>query len=112
MLNIEHCSQCMDLNICNLDEEASILHYLRQFEAVVKKNGWTRKKKALTLMVSLRGEVMDVLQTLSHEEMQDHEELVKNLKIHTHLYNCSLHYCTGKCYGVSGSTNVCGRNKR
>lgn len=63
-------------------------NYLKQFEAAARTNCLTPKEKAVTLTVALRGEAMDVLQTLPEEEAENYESLVKKLEMrygHAHL---------------------------
>ncbi|CAH0546374.1 unnamed protein product [Brassicogethes aeneus] len=70
------------------DGKTSWTNYIRQFEAAAKANGWLPEEKATALTLALRGDATDILQTLSPNEQEDYEALVKHLELRygqTHL---------------------------
>ncbi|KAJ8937745.1 hypothetical protein NQ318_009155 [Aromia moschata] len=54
------------------DGKSSWVNYLRQFEAAAKANGWSLAEKATALTLALRGDAIDILQTLSLEKQEDY----------------------------------------
>jgi SAP domain-containing protein len=57
------------------DGTSSWNNYLMQFEAAATANGWRGNEKATALILALRGQATDVLQTLSVEEQADYQQL-------------------------------------
>ncbi|KAJ8958604.1 hypothetical protein NQ318_016325, partial [Aromia moschata] len=78
------------------DGKSSWVNYLRQFEAAARANGWSLAEKATALTLALRGDVTDILQTLSLEEQDDYHQLVKHLEMRygqshlEHVYHSQL----------------------
>lgn len=59
-----------------------------QFEAAAKINNWATAEKATALVVSLRGDAMDILQTVPAHEQSNYHEMIKRLEMrygHAHL---------------------------
>jgi hypothetical protein len=54
-------------------------NYLKQFEAAAAANGWSTLDKATALIVGLRGEAINILQTISEEQQRDYGYLVSQL---------------------------------
>ncbi|XP_050514891.1 uncharacterized protein LOC126890087 [Diabrotica virgifera virgifera] len=55
---------------------------------ITSANGWSEKDKAVNLVIALRGEALDVLQTIAVEETNYFEQLMKRLNMrygHEHL---------------------------
>jgi hypothetical protein len=70
------------------DGKTSWTNYLKQFDAAARANGWSSQQKALSLTVALRGEALDVLQSLTPDEADNFELLVNRLEMRygqTHL---------------------------
>lgn len=71
-------------------------NYLREFEAASKVNEWSSMEKAISLTLALRGDVTNILQTLSSEESEDYEQLVRQLEMRygqtnlEHVYHSQL----------------------
>ena len=63
------------------DGKTSWSTYLKQFEAAAAANGWSPADKAVALIVALRGEAMNVLQTLSGDQQCDYNYLVSRLEM-------------------------------
>lgn len=61
------------------DGNSSWENYKRQFEAAASANHWTELDKAISLTVSLRGDAINVLQTIPPSEEKDYQQLVKRL---------------------------------
>ncbi|KAJ8955836.1 hypothetical protein NQ318_005380 [Aromia moschata] len=78
------------------DGKSSWVNYLRQFEAAAKANGWSLAEKATALTLALRGDATDILQTLSLEEQEDYQQLVRHLEMRygqshlEHVYHSQL----------------------
>ncbi|KAG5896015.1 hypothetical protein JTB14_007580 [Gonioctena quinquepunctata] len=63
-------------------------NYRRQFEAAAKANGWNAGERAVALTLALRGEATNILQTLTAQEQEDYDQLIKHLELrygHAHL---------------------------
>ncbi|KAG5894219.1 hypothetical protein JTB14_002270 [Gonioctena quinquepunctata] len=63
-------------------------NYRRQFEAAAKANGWNAGERAVALLLALRGEATNILQTLTAQEQEDYDQLIKHLELrygHAHL---------------------------
>ena len=63
-------------------------NYKKQFDAAARANGWTTQEKAISLTMALRGNAVDILQTLPESELNDFEKLVKAVEVrygHAHL---------------------------
>ncbi|KAJ8962257.1 hypothetical protein NQ318_018231 [Aromia moschata] len=64
--------------------------------AAARANGWSLAEKATALMLALRGDATDILQTLSLEEQDDYHQLVKHLEMRygqshlEHVYHSQL----------------------
>lgn len=63
------------------DGTTSWPNYLKQFNAAASANGWCSREKAVALTVALRGDALDVLQTLHADESEDFDQLVKRLEM-------------------------------
>uniref|UniRef100_A0A6P7GY97 Uncharacterized protein LOC114347964 n=1 Tax=Diabrotica virgifera virgifera TaxID=50390 RepID=A0A6P7GY97_DIAVI len=76
------------VKVPNFDEKSSWNNYMKQFESAARANGWFEKEKAVNLTIALRGDALDVLQTIAVEETDDFEQLKKRLNMrygHEHL---------------------------
>ncbi|KAG5888496.1 hypothetical protein JTB14_015741 [Gonioctena quinquepunctata] len=63
-------------------------NYRRQFEAAAKANGWNAGERAVALTLALRGEATNILRTLTAQEQEDYDQLIKHLELrygHAHL---------------------------
>ncbi|KAG5900645.1 hypothetical protein JTB14_005919 [Gonioctena quinquepunctata] len=63
-------------------------NYRRQFEAAAKANGWNAGERAVALTLALRGEATNILQTLTAQEQEDYDQLIKHLELrygHAHF---------------------------
>ncbi|KAG5888709.1 hypothetical protein JTB14_035774 [Gonioctena quinquepunctata] len=56
-------------------------NYRRQFEAAAKANGWNAGERAVALTLALRGEATNILQTLTAQEQEDYDQLIKHLEL-------------------------------
>ena len=56
-------------------------NFLLQFEAAARANGWTLAEKASALIVALRGDAIDVLQTIPLEVQDDYRLMVRKLEL-------------------------------
>lgn len=63
------------------DGKTSWVTYVTQFEAAAKANRWTDPEKATALIVALRGDASDVLQTIPPQEQTDYSRFVKRIEI-------------------------------
>lgn len=72
-------SSTMHIKTPEFDGKSSWPNYLKQFEAAAKAHNWTLTEKATALTVSLRGEAIDILQTLKEDEQENYDQLVKRL---------------------------------
>ena len=61
------------------DGKTSWSNYLRQFNAAAIANGWDEEEKATSLIISLRGDALDILQSIP-EDKQDFKYLCENLE--------------------------------
>ncbi|XP_050509334.1 scaffold attachment factor B1-like [Diabrotica virgifera virgifera] len=76
------------VKVPNFDGKSSWNNYMKQFESAARANGWSEKEKAVNLSIALRGDALDVLQTIAVEETDDFEQLKKRLNMrygHEHL---------------------------
>uniref|UniRef100_A0A6P7GJ60 Uncharacterized protein LOC114339534 n=1 Tax=Diabrotica virgifera virgifera TaxID=50390 RepID=A0A6P7GJ60_DIAVI len=76
------------VKVPNFDGKSSWNNYMKQFESAARANGWSEKEKAVNLTIALRGDALDVLQTIAVEETDDFEQLKKRLNMrygHEHL---------------------------
>ncbi|KAJ8935649.1 hypothetical protein NQ318_004490 [Aromia moschata] len=55
--------------------------YRRQFEAAAKANGWTSQEMATSLVISLRGQALEILQSIPEEQQNDYDRIVGALEI-------------------------------
>ncbi|KAJ8949819.1 hypothetical protein NQ318_000517 [Aromia moschata] len=55
--------------------------YRRQFEAAAKANGWTPQEMATSLVISLRGQALEILQSIPEEQQNDYDRIVGALEI-------------------------------
>lgn len=70
------------------DGKTSWLTYIKQFEAAAVANAWSSSDRTTALILALRGDASDILQTLPPEELQDYSKLIKRLEMrygHAHL---------------------------
>lgn len=78
------------------DGKTSWQNYLLQFEAAAQANGWTLLEKATALTLSLRGDVTNVLQTISPADRTNYQQLIKHLDMRfgqahlEHVYHSQL----------------------
>ena len=82
------------------DGKSTWPNYLKQFEAAAKVNGWTLMEKTAALILSLRGEAIDILQTLKPEDQEDYGQLVERLNMrygHAHLQPVYETQLSGRC---------------
>ncbi|KAJ8940116.1 hypothetical protein NQ318_009830 [Aromia moschata] len=55
--------------------------YKKQFDAAASVNKWSDEEKTTALVVALRGEALDILQTLTEDKHKDYRELVLHLEM-------------------------------
>ncbi|KAJ8948844.1 hypothetical protein NQ318_013496 [Aromia moschata] len=72
------------------DGQSSWSMYRRQFEAAAKANGWTSQEMATSLVLSLRGQALDILQSIPEEQQNDYDRIVGALEIRQQRSNESL----------------------
>ncbi|KAJ8936420.1 hypothetical protein NQ318_014858 [Aromia moschata] len=63
------------------DGKSSWSMYRRQFEAAAKANGWTSQEMATSLVISLRGQALEILQNIPEEQQNDYNRIVEALEI-------------------------------
>ncbi|KAJ8958333.1 hypothetical protein NQ318_017479 [Aromia moschata] len=63
------------------DGQSSWSMYRRQFEAAAKANGWTSQEMATSLVISLRGQALEILQSIPEEEQNDYDRIIGALEI-------------------------------
>ncbi|KAJ8962150.1 hypothetical protein NQ318_018107 [Aromia moschata] len=63
------------------DGQSSWSMYRRQFEAAAKANGWTPQEMATSLVISLRGQTLEILQSIPEEQQNDYNRIVGALEI-------------------------------
>ncbi|KAJ8941031.1 hypothetical protein NQ318_015507, partial [Aromia moschata] len=63
------------------DGQSSWSMYRRQFEAAAKANGWTSQEMATSLVISLRGQALEILQSIPEEQQNDYDRIVGALEI-------------------------------
>ncbi|KAJ8948861.1 hypothetical protein NQ318_013514 [Aromia moschata] len=63
------------------DGQSSWYMYRRQFEAAAKANGWTSQEMATSLVISLRGQALEILQSIPEEQQNDYESIIGALEI-------------------------------
>ncbi|KAJ8949811.1 hypothetical protein NQ318_000509 [Aromia moschata] len=63
------------------DGQSSWSMYRRQFEAAAKANGWTPQEMATSLVISLRGQALEILQSIPEEQQNDYDRIVGALEI-------------------------------
>ncbi|KAJ8935252.1 hypothetical protein NQ318_016109 [Aromia moschata] len=63
------------------DGQSSWSMYRRQFEAAPKANGWTPQEMATSLVISLRGQALEILQNIPEEQQNDYDRIVGALEI-------------------------------
>ncbi|XP_074041625.1 uncharacterized protein [Leptinotarsa decemlineata] len=84
------------------DGKTPLANYRRQFEVAARANGWNAGEKAVALTLALRGEARNILQTLTAQEQEDYDQLIKHLELrygHAHLehvYHSQLKNCCQK----------------
>ncbi|KAJ8952419.1 hypothetical protein NQ318_014511, partial [Aromia moschata] len=62
-------------------QNSSPMHTERQFEAAAKANGWTSQEMATSLVISLRGQALEILQSIPEEQQNDYDRIVRALEI-------------------------------
>ncbi|KAJ8961402.1 hypothetical protein NQ318_014647 [Aromia moschata] len=60
------------------DGQSSWSMYRRQFEAAAKANGWTSLEMATSLVISLRGQALEILQSIPEEQQNDYSRIVED----------------------------------
>ncbi|KAK4881032.1 hypothetical protein RN001_004351 [Aquatica leii] len=65
----------------NFDGKVSWSTYHKQFEDAGTANGWSNKQKTTSLIVSLRGEALEILQTVSDHLQENYELSISRLKM-------------------------------
>ncbi|KAJ8952772.1 hypothetical protein NQ318_008089, partial [Aromia moschata] len=63
------------------DGQSSWSMYRRQFEAAAEANGWTPQEMATSLVISLRGQALEILQSIPEEQQNDYDRIVGALEI-------------------------------
>ncbi|KAJ8934750.1 hypothetical protein NQ318_004600 [Aromia moschata] len=63
------------------DGQSSWSMYRRQFEAAAKANGWIPQEMATSLVISLRGQALEILQSIPEEQQNDYDRIVGALEI-------------------------------
>ncbi|KAJ8954832.1 hypothetical protein NQ318_023391, partial [Aromia moschata] len=63
------------------DGQSSWSMYRRQFEAAAKANGWTSQEMATSLVISLRCQVLEILQSIPEEQQNDYGRIIGALEI-------------------------------
>ncbi|KAJ8937184.1 hypothetical protein NQ318_017033 [Aromia moschata] len=63
------------------DGQSSWSMYRRQFEAAAKVNGWTSQEMATSLVISLRGQALEILQSIPEQQQNDYDRIVGALEI-------------------------------
>ncbi|KAJ8962559.1 hypothetical protein NQ318_000952 [Aromia moschata] len=63
------------------DGQSSWAMYRRQFEAAAKANGWTSQEMATSLVISLRGQALEILQSIPEEQQNDYDRIIGALEI-------------------------------
>ncbi|KAJ8979620.1 hypothetical protein NQ317_005297 [Molorchus minor] len=63
------------------DGKTSWQTYMKQFEAAANVNNWSESEKATALVVSLRGDALEILQTLNEDQHKNYEDLVLQLEM-------------------------------
>ncbi|KAJ8938052.1 hypothetical protein NQ318_013960 [Aromia moschata] len=63
------------------DGQSSWSMYRRQFEAAAKANGWTPQEMATSLVISLRGQALEILQSIPEEQQNDYDRIIGALEI-------------------------------
>ncbi|KAJ8973844.1 hypothetical protein NQ317_016398 [Molorchus minor] len=63
------------------DGKTSWQTYMKQFDAAANVNNWSESEKATALIVSLRGDALEILQTLNEDQHKNYEELVLQLEM-------------------------------
>ncbi|KAJ8975434.1 hypothetical protein NQ317_000170 [Molorchus minor] len=63
------------------DGKTSWQTYMKQFDAAANVNNWSESEKATALIVSLRGDALEILQTLNEDQHKSYEELVLQLEM-------------------------------
>ncbi|KAJ8948900.1 hypothetical protein NQ318_020485 [Aromia moschata] len=62
-------------------QHSSLMHTERQFEAAAKANGWTPQEMATSLVISLRGQALEILQSIPEEQQNDYDRIIGALEI-------------------------------
>ncbi|GLV37954.1 hypothetical protein CBL_06344 [Carabus blaptoides fortunei] len=65
----------MKLKAPTFDGKTPWSTYFKQFDAAAMVNGWTDEEKAITLIISLRGEALNILQTIPDSQQKDYKYL-------------------------------------
>ncbi|KAJ8956131.1 hypothetical protein NQ318_016586 [Aromia moschata] len=63
------------------DGQSSWSMYRRHFEAAAKANGWTSQEMATSLVISLRCQALEILQSIPEEQQNDYDRIVGALEI-------------------------------
>ncbi|KAJ8973583.1 hypothetical protein NQ317_011837 [Molorchus minor] len=63
---------------------------MKQFDAAANVNNWSESEKATALIVSLRGDALEILQTLDEDQHKNYEELVLQLEMRNQRINENL----------------------
>ncbi|KAJ8948954.1 hypothetical protein NQ318_022976 [Aromia moschata] len=69
------------LKLPTYDGQSSWSMYRRQFEAAAKANGWTPQEMATSLVISLRGQALEILHSIPEEQQNDYDRIVGALEI-------------------------------
>ncbi|KAJ8941409.1 hypothetical protein NQ318_010155, partial [Aromia moschata] len=63
------------------DGQSSWSMYRRQFVAAAKANGWTSQEMATSLVISLRGQALEILQSIPEEQQNDYDRIIGAVEI-------------------------------
>ncbi|KAJ8976299.1 hypothetical protein NQ317_000466 [Molorchus minor] len=63
---------------------------MKQFDAAANVNNWSESEKATALIVSLRGDALEILQTLNEDKHKNYEDLVLQLEMRNQRMNKNL----------------------
>ena len=63
------------------DGKTSWPAYLKQFSAAAAANRWTQVEKAIALVVALRGDALDTLQSIPDSKLRDYKYLLSRLEM-------------------------------
>ncbi|KAJ8980521.1 hypothetical protein NQ317_008318 [Molorchus minor] len=77
----EDCHHSSKIKPPTYDGKTSWQTYMKQFEAAANVNNWSESEKATALIVSLRGDALEILQTLNEDQHKNYEDLVLQLEM-------------------------------